>query len=798
MLLILDSTSRTLKAKMDVAATTTNCSVVVAYADNSGTTFTEGAVPSVLNGTTSVTILPAPAAGVRRVVKSVCVYNPDSQTHTTTLIFNDNATEYPITRLTLAPGASWSSDDQTGASASGSMVYPGAGVAVSTGSAWGTSKASPSGDIVGTTDSQALTNKTINGASNTLSDVNLASQVTGTLPVANGGTGATTSTGSGSVVLATSPSLTTPSLGVATGTSFNSITGLSSTTPIIDGTAAIGTGTTAARADHVHPTDTSRAATSGTLAQFAATTSAQLAGVISDETGSGALVFANSPTMTTPNIGAATGTSFNSITALSSTTPSADSGSGVVGTSTTVARADHQHPVSGVTSFSAGSTGLTPSTGTAGAVTLAGTLAVANGGTGATTAGGALTSLGAYAASNPSGYTSNTGTVTGVTGTSPVASSGGTAPAISLASGYGDTQNPYGSKAANSFLAAPDGTAAAPTFRAIVAADIPTLNQNTTGTASNVSGTVAVANGGTGQTSYSDGQLLIGNTSTGGLAKAALTAGSNITITNGAGAITIASTGGGSSLTNSNISPTSANVTAAVNYRYFANISGLTANRDFILPTPAVGDTIQISIVTEDDTYALILKGDTGITINGGSAATEWSRLFIKNETVTFVANTTSNWQVLTDGRIPSTARIAYTGTTYTPAIAHNFSTQVILNTVVFDNGSFADTTNSRLKIRRTSKYVLAAALRYASISAEIRRMTCWIGQFDTGAIIQLAEQYAASTTASPGLSIATVIEMVEGKQLLFNAYQFSANSGTQAPQSGAGYPHLEMTEVLT
>lgn len=42
------------------------------------------------------------------------------------------------------------------------------------------------------------------------------------------------------------------------------------------------------------------ALTSGTLAQFAATTSAQLAGVISDETGSGALVFANSPTLTTP------------------------------------------------------------------------------------------------------------------------------------------------------------------------------------------------------------------------------------------------------------------------------------------------------------------------------------------------------------------------------------------------------------------------------------------------------------------------------------------------------------------
>lgn len=49
------------------------------------------------------------------------------------------------------------------------------------------------------------------------------------------------------------------------------------------------------------------AVTSGTLGQFAATTSAQLAGVISDETGTGAVVLANSPALTTPNIGSATG-----------------------------------------------------------------------------------------------------------------------------------------------------------------------------------------------------------------------------------------------------------------------------------------------------------------------------------------------------------------------------------------------------------------------------------------------------------------------------------------------------------
>ncbi len=57
-----------------------------------------------------------------------------------------------------------------------------------------------------------------------------------------------------------------------------------------------------------------------------------------------------------------------------------------------------------------------------------------------------------------------------------------------------------------------------------------------------LAGTLDVDNGGTGQTSYTDGQLLIGNTTGNTLAKATLTAGTNISITNGSGAITIDST----------------------------------------------------------------------------------------------------------------------------------------------------------------------------------------------------------------------------------------------------------------
>jgi hypothetical protein len=114
----------------------------------------------------------------------------------------------------------------------------------------------------------------------------------------------------------TSPTLVTPVLGVATATSINGTTIPSTKTLVV---------------------------TTDKLSALSATTSAELAGVISDETGSGALVFATSPTLVTPSLCVATGTSFNSITGLSSTTPIVD-GTAAVGTGTTAARGDHVHP----------------------------------------------------------------------------------------------------------------------------------------------------------------------------------------------------------------------------------------------------------------------------------------------------------------------------------------------------------------------------------------------------------------------------------------------------------------------
>ena len=92
---------------------------------------------------------------------------------------------------------------------------------------------------------------------------------TGTLPVDRGGTGVTTVTGTGSVVLNTSPALVTPNIGIAIGTSFNSITGLASVAPLVAGTAAVGTSTLTARQDHVHPVQTTISGNAGTATKLA-------------------------------------------------------------------------------------------------------------------------------------------------------------------------------------------------------------------------------------------------------------------------------------------------------------------------------------------------------------------------------------------------------------------------------------------------------------------------------------------------------------------------------------------------
>lgn len=208
---------------------------------------------------------------------------------------------------------------------------------------------------------------------------------------------------------------------------------------------------------------------------------------------------------------------------------------------------------------------------------------------------------------------------------------------------------------------------------------------------SNIAGVATVTQGGTGQSTYTNGQLLIGNTATSSLTKATLTAGSGISITNGNGSITIALSGSGivtsvegtsldQVLVNGGITPATGTIILSLPQSIgtgssptFAGLllSGLTASQAVV--TDGSKNLVSLAYLASGGTSNLVSRDVNGTTVSNN---------FISNQDVVVSAAGTT---VLSAS---SSARQILTGTSTQTFTLPNATTLYLGTTYQFINNS--------------------------------------------------------------------------------------------------------------
>lgn len=166
------------------------------------------------------------------------------------------------------------------------------------------------------------------------------------------------------------------------------------------------------------------------------------------------------------------------------------------------------------------------------------------------------------------------------------------------------------SQTANTFFAAPNGSAGVPTFRTIVSADLPTIG---------------LTKGGTGLTAGGTANQILGmDNAAAGLEYKSLVAGANVTITHGTNSVTIAATGGGGGggtvtsvgLSAPAIFSVSGSPVTTAGTLSFA-LTSQTANTVWAAPDSSAGNPTFRTLVNNDLPTVSTAKGGTNLTSIG-------------------------------------------------------------------------------------------------------------------------------------------------------------------------------------